>query len=331
MRACRIGSVAALIFAVILVTAGLAQAQPAPQGGAPTGRRPFESVREIIPSPLFPHDNTLFAIVGRGDWPVLRSADGGVTWTPIRLAGLTALDLSFSQAYATDRTLYVALTRGGFGRTGHVLARSTDAGVTWTTSALPNTGAPVPYLAVAAIDARRLFVGQGGGIPGFDREKGLFYSDDGGQTWTRRLSGACTTSPSCPISHRITRCSWGRARTTSTAAPPNPRTADSPGSPATRACRSARMVEPPTSASLPTSLSITRYSYVARVYSIVPPMPARSGHASGQDPTHQVESTIMSYPRAIRKITRSGWRATPKAAWSAMTRAQPGSPSRISR
>jgi hypothetical protein len=112
MRCQQVMCAATLILVASLVGAGFAQAQSATQDGVPTGCRPFESVREIIPSPLFPHNNTLFAIVGTGDWPdtpVLRSADGGITWTPIRLAGLIALDLSFSQAYATDETLYVSL------------------------------------------------------------------------------------------------------------------------------------------------------------------------------------------------------------------------------
>ena len=188
MRRQQVMCAATLILVASLVSAGLAQAQSATQGGVPVGCRPFESVREIIPSPLFPHDNTLFAIVGTGDWPdmpVLRSADGGVTWTPIRLPGLIALDLSFSQAYATDQTLYVSLR----GSAGNVLARSTDAGTTWTTVALPHTAVFGLALPLAVVNPQTLFLGKGGGVPGFDSEKGLFYSDDGGQTWTRRLAG----------------------------------------------------------------------------------------------------------------------------------------------
>ena len=183
----RIGSVAALIFVAILVTAGLAQAQPATQGGVPTGCRPFESVREIIPSPLFPHDNTLFAIVGRGDWP--RAAQRG-RWRHLDAHSPGRLDCPGFELFPGVRhrsTLYVSLTRGAL--VARVTCwRAPPMPAHWTTIALPNTAAFGLPSAFGRLDAHPVF-GQGGGVPGFDSEKGLFYSDDGGQTWTRRLAG----------------------------------------------------------------------------------------------------------------------------------------------
>lgn len=88
-------------------------------------------VASIVPSPAYAQDQTVFAFVaGQG---VVRSRDGGVTWSRLR-GGLPeterlSLDLAISPNFAEDGTLFV----GGATNTyqGEGVLRSVDGGDTW--------------------------------------------------------------------------------------------------------------------------------------------------------------------------------------------------------
>lgn len=91
---------------------------------------PHDPMQIVAVSPNFAQDQTVLAATGVlslkiGVQPVLKSSDGGVTWTPV--AGLTTnyttTAVIFSPGYAQDQTIYVA--------TGSGLFVSTNQGASW--------------------------------------------------------------------------------------------------------------------------------------------------------------------------------------------------------
>jgi DNA-binding beta-propeller fold protein YncE len=134
-------------------------------------------------SPAFGVDRTVFVVTNRGD-SLLRSLDGGATWTDFSLSlpgeGYFANTLAVSPNYASDQTLFAA----GFGP----VRQSTDRGEHW--SDLETFG---PTYAVALSPALaddqtlwasyRAIEGAGDGTP----DSSVQRSVDGGETWT--LSG----------------------------------------------------------------------------------------------------------------------------------------------
>jgi photosystem II stability/assembly factor-like uncharacterized protein len=139
-------------------------------------------------SPAFAQDNTLFAV---GDSPpgytftnpYLKSLDGGLSWSEMPITTTTIGDMAFSPDYLHDQTIYLA-----YHDTNNLL-RSMDSSQTWVIiSTLYNQG--VPSLAVVATNT--LFLGLGGGPPYMDPQQGLFYAEDGGQTWERLYQGGVT-------------------------------------------------------------------------------------------------------------------------------------------
>ncbi len=106
------------------------------------------------------------------DGGVMKSTDGGATWTPSGLTGSTVYTLRF----APDETgaLYAAGSSG--------LHRTTDGGRTWT--AVGPGGVPARHMTVA-IDPRdpgRIFVGTSG-------SRGIYLTTDGGATWVASNKG----------------------------------------------------------------------------------------------------------------------------------------------
>jgi len=86
---------------------------------------PESAIDEILVSPAYASDATLFTVNGNG---LYRSLDNGVNWTQLR-PGATHLDVAISPAYATDRTLFTGGHQGeGW---GEGVMRSTDGGDTW--------------------------------------------------------------------------------------------------------------------------------------------------------------------------------------------------------
>ncbi len=86
---------------------------------------PESAVDEILVSPAYATDATLFTVNGNG---LYRSIDDGINWTQLR-PGATQLDVAISPAYATDRTLFTGGHQGeGW---GEGVMRSTDGGDTW--------------------------------------------------------------------------------------------------------------------------------------------------------------------------------------------------------
>jgi hypothetical protein len=124
---------------------------------------------------------------------LVQSSDAGLTWTPI------GTPLPLTQAFTidvdpTDAThLYATGLSTGPNGTG-VFLRSTDQGMTWTSTAIPGADSNnVPYIAVVdAMDPQKIFVRTDSTIQPADAPEpqgndALLYSSDGGNTWTQVL------------------------------------------------------------------------------------------------------------------------------------------------
>jgi hypothetical protein len=116
------------------------------------------------------------------------ASDAGSSWRTATPPGLAAADVRAVSFLDPANGLVVGLS--GTERQAFVLWRTTDGGVTWTSSALPmpaNVDAAAP-ISVAVPDASHAFVSlslqQGLGLPG---PGVLLASSDGGRTWSRRI------------------------------------------------------------------------------------------------------------------------------------------------
>lgn len=84
-------------------------------------------IRSMVLSPEYTTDDTLFAGIDTG---VVKSTDGGSTWTPVGPA-MTSPQIAISPDYGTDQTLFAATPAGLFA--------TTNGGTTWSTI----TGGPL--------------------------------------------------------------------------------------------------------------------------------------------------------------------------------------------
>ncbi len=114
-----------------------------------------------------------------GQGGVLRSTDGGANWTRV-VADTDVIDIQFSPAFATDRTIFVSTAATGEG----AFLISYDAGATWRQAASAESVATGGRVAVSpqfATDHTVLMVTSGGGP--YPDSPSLCRSVDGGLTW----------------------------------------------------------------------------------------------------------------------------------------------------
>jgi photosystem II stability/assembly factor-like uncharacterized protein len=161
----------------------LARATWAPVAPAEKGGR----VADVAIDPA--EEGTAFAATAAGG--VWKSVDAGLTWTPSWPADVT--QSMGSIASATDGTLYAgtgdpAPTRSFVVSGGSGIYLSRDGGASWSSAGLAGSGS-IGRIAVDPRDPTRVFAAAAGHplVPGDDR--GLFRSDDRGETWRPVLSG----------------------------------------------------------------------------------------------------------------------------------------------
>jgi photosystem II stability/assembly factor-like uncharacterized protein len=128
--------------------------------------------------------NTLYTAAFDDGSSLLKSNNGGVTWTPIANWATTWQLSSFVNVLKVDPT-NPATVYAGIGDTSESTAngfiKSTDGGTTWTNSGLE--GSNVTVLAIDPADSSILYAS----TEGFNSEpkgfRGLFRSTDGGASW----------------------------------------------------------------------------------------------------------------------------------------------------
>ncbi|HEX5234985.1 MAG TPA: glycoside hydrolase [Silvibacterium sp.] len=127
--------------------------------------------------------------VGQVDGGVWKSTDYGRTWSPIFDHEDTQSIGAIAVAPSDSNVVYVASGEGLHRpdlSIGDGIYRSDDAGKSWTHLGLRD-GQQIPALAVDPSNPNRLFAAVLGHPYGPNPERGIFRSEDGGQTWTKVL------------------------------------------------------------------------------------------------------------------------------------------------
>ncbi|MEW5938333.1 MAG: YCF48-related protein [Chloroflexota bacterium] len=109
---------------------------------------------------------------------VLKSTDGGQTWTPVN-NGLNNLYVGSLFMHPTDPDILIAGTGNNQYRQNSGVYRTTDGGATWTQT-LVTGDEPIESVEISASDPNIAYAGG---------DSSVYRSEDGGQTWTRVSGG----------------------------------------------------------------------------------------------------------------------------------------------
>jgi len=170
----------------------MAMKQAAVVAGGPawTFRGPTNIGGRITDLAVHPADaDTVYA--GAAEGGVLRSTDGGQTWTPL-FDDQPSLSIGALAIDPGDPDVIYAGTGevnpggGGVAYGGAGLFRSIDAGDTWTCIGLEDSGS-IGRIRVDPTDSNRIFVAVMGLLWDASQERGVYRSTDGGTTWQRVL------------------------------------------------------------------------------------------------------------------------------------------------
>src|SRR6266849_786878 len=148
---------------------------------------PFRGGRTVAITGV-PHEPNVFyiAAVNGGVW---KTTDTGNTWEPIFDAKDTGSVGAIAVAASDPNVIYVGsgegLQRPDLG-TGDGVYKSTDAGKTWTHLGLPDAQ-QITAILVDPRDANRVFVAVQGHPYGPNKERGVFRSTNGGQSFEKVL------------------------------------------------------------------------------------------------------------------------------------------------
>jgi photosystem II stability/assembly factor-like uncharacterized protein len=141
---------------------------------------------DIVTDPRSP--GTVYVAAGTGG--VWKSTDGGATLTSAWSDGLP--QSMGALAIAPDGTLYAGTGEpdhgGGGSYYGTGVYRSSDGGASWVSLGLQNTGA-VGRIQIDPANPQRILVAAQGRLFDTGGDRGLYLSEDGGQSWLRVLAG----------------------------------------------------------------------------------------------------------------------------------------------
>jgi len=127
--------------------------------------------------------------IGQVNGGVWKSTDYGRTWNPIFDSQPTQSIGDIAVAPSDSNIIYVASGEGLHRpdlSVGDGIYRSRDAGKTWVHLGLKE-GQQIPALAVDPRNANRLFAAVLGHPYGASQERGIFRTEDGGETWKKIL------------------------------------------------------------------------------------------------------------------------------------------------
>ena len=139
--------------------------------------------------------------VAAGTGGVWRSDDAGENFVQ---AWPTAFTQSMGALAVTpDGTVFAGTGEpdhgGGGSYYGTGVYRSTDQGATWELVALPNSGS-IGRIQVDPKNPERIFVGAQGRLFDQTGDRGLYLSEDGGDTWTKVLEGLNNSTGTIDVS-----------------------------------------------------------------------------------------------------------------------------------
>jgi len=180
---------------ICLLLAGLLSASAAGQTVDPSGFGglhyrligPFRAGRSLAGTgvPGNP-DKYYFGAVGGGVW---MSENDGRTWTPIFDTEHVASIGAIAVAPTDPNTVYVGSGEADMRsdiQQGDGMYRSTDGGKTWSHIGLEDTR-QIAKILVSRTDSKTLFVAALGHQFGPNKQRGIFKSTDGGETWQSSL------------------------------------------------------------------------------------------------------------------------------------------------
>lgn len=131
--------------------------------------------------------STIYVGVGAGN--LWKTINNGTTWEPVFENESTFSIGSIAIAPTDPNIVWVGtgeilMARSSFAGTG--VFKSTDAGKTWTNTGLPDSH-HVPRVLIDPKDPEIVYVAALGHNYGYNQERGLFKTTDGGKTWEKIL------------------------------------------------------------------------------------------------------------------------------------------------
>ena len=161
----------------------------APVGGTPWTFTGPDNIGGRITDIESPAGNPSTIYIGASTGGVLKTTDNGATWTnlfagvPVISVGDIAIDPN------NDQVIYCGsgeANSSSFSFLGNGVYKSTDAGQSWQNMGLTHS-AYIGRVIVDYSNSQRVFVAACGNLFTATDERGVYRSDDGGQTWQRVL------------------------------------------------------------------------------------------------------------------------------------------------
>ncbi len=131
---------------------------------------------------------TIFAATGTGG--VFRTTNNGTTWEPIFDKQSVASIGSIAISQNNPKIVWAGTGEGNSRNSsswGNGIYKSTDGGDKWTNMGLPDSG-DIPRIALDPKNDDVIYAAVLGHLWGWNKERGIYKSSDGGKTWQQSLA-----------------------------------------------------------------------------------------------------------------------------------------------